>query len=158
MRRCTVSAAGQDGCRRGGTLRLTFIKHGGMVQALTEWGGPPRGYDSSAPQMLEAFLELTEDAAFSKSLDGTILSWNAGAEHLYGYAPAEVIGRPVTLLFPEGRRDEVDYILRELALGRPVLDHETVRIRRDGRHVYISLRAAPIFDSTGAVTHASVIA
>jgi len=108
--------------------------------------------------MLDAFLELTEDAAFSKSLDGTILSWNAGAEQLYGYPPAEVIGRPVTLLFPEGRQDEVEHILRELALGRPVLDHETVRVRRDGRLVYISLRAAPVFDQSGAVSHAAVVA
>ncbi|HET7428577.1 MAG TPA: PAS domain S-box protein [Gaiellales bacterium] len=108
--------------------------------------------------MLDAFLELTQDAAFTKSLDGTILSWNAGAEQLYGYASAEVIGRPVTLLFPKGRRDEVDHILRELALGRPVLNHETVRVRRDGRLVYISLRAAPIFDQSGSVSHASVIA
>src|SRR5947209_8198242 len=81
---------------------------------------------------LAAIVESSEDAIVSKTLDGMILTWNSGAEHVYGYAAAEAIGQPMTLLLPEDRPDEETAILQRIRRGERVEHFETVRRRKSG--------------------------
>ena len=105
-----------------------------------------------------AIIESTDDAILSKDLDGVILSWNAGAERLFGYTAAEAIGRPVTLIIPEERQDEEPAILDRIRRGEPIHHYETVRRRKDGSLIDISLTLSPIRDGSGQVIGASKIA
>jgi PAS domain S-box-containing protein len=91
-----------------------------------------------------AIVETTDDAIISKDLEGTVVTWNDGAERLFGYAANEIVGRPVTVLLPPDRRDEEDRILAELRAGRRVAPYDTKRVRRDGSVVEVSgARSAP---------------
>ena len=94
----------------------------------------------------------------SKDLDGIIKSWNRGAERLFGYAASEVIGRPVTVLIPRDRIDEEPSILERLRRGERIDHYETVRRRKDGDLIDISLTVSPIFSADGRVIGASKIA
>jgi len=112
----------------------------------------PRSYDQ-----LAALVESSDDAIFLKSLDGTILSWNRGAERIFGYAPAEIVGRPVTDLAPPERKDEIERILGKIRSGERVEHFETERVRKDGARVAIALSVSPVLDSHGAIVGASAI-
>jgi len=105
-----------------------------------------------------AIVESSDDAILSKDLDGVILSWNQGAERLFGYAAAEAIGHPVTLIIPKERHDEEQVILDKIRRGEAVRQFETVRQRKDGSLVDISLTISPIKDSQGRIIGASKIA
>ncbi len=107
---------------------------------------------------LAAIVESSEDAIVSKTLDGVIRSWNAGAERLFGYTAAEAVGRPITLIIPPERLDEVRTILDRLRRGERVEHFETVRVSKDGRRLDISLTVSPIRDDSGRVIGASKIA
>ena len=109
-------------------------------------------------QYLAAIVESSHDAILSKDLDGTITSWNRGAERLFGYTAEEVVGKPVTLLFPADRVAEEAVILGRLRRGEQIDHYETVRRRRDGSLVDISLTVSPIRNSSGRVVGASKIA
>ena len=115
-----------------------------------------RAYEASA--YLASIVESSDDAIIGKTLDGTIVSWNAGAERLYGYTPEEAIGQPISMLVSDSRDDEVPQILAELAAGRSVEHYETIRRRKDGSRVDVSLTVSPIRDATGNVTGASAVA
>jgi PAS domain S-box-containing protein len=106
---------------------------------------------------LAAIVDSSEDAISSMELDGTVLTWNAGAERLYGYTSAEMIGRNRSLLVPASRRAELAAAMAAVALGDPIEHFETQRIRKDGSLVDISLIISPMTDSTGRVTGASTI-
>src|SRR5215213_3417603 len=86
-----------------------------------------------APYWLSALIESADDAIISKTLEGIITSWNAGAQRIFGYTPDEVIGKPVTMLIPEGHLDEEPAILSRLRAGIRIEHYETVRVRKDGR-------------------------
>jgi PAS domain S-box-containing protein len=116
----------------------------------------PQGED--AARLLAAIVESSQDAIISKSLDGTILSWNRAAESLYGYPAAEILGRSVHVLVPPGHRAEIDDLLRRVAQGECVESHETVRQRKDGRLIRVSLTLSPVVDGAGTITGASIIA
>jgi PAS domain S-box-containing protein len=107
---------------------------------------------------LAAIVESSEDAIVSKTLDGVVRSWNAGAERLFGYAPAEMIGRPITIIIPPERLDEEQMILERLRRGERVEHFETVRVARDGRRLEISLTVSPVRDPEGRVIGASKVA
>jgi len=107
---------------------------------------------------MAAIVESSDDAIISKDLNGIIVSWNEGAERLFGYAAAEVIGKPVTILIPPGRADEEPYILQQIRRGEKVDHYETVRRRKDGSEVDISLTVSPVRDKAGKVIGASKIA
>jgi PAS domain S-box-containing protein len=109
-------------------------------------------------QYLAAIVESSHDAILSKNLDGIITSWNRGAEQLFGYAAAEVIGKSVLILIPEDRQDEEPAILARLRRGERIDHYETVRRRKDGNLVDISLSISPIRDANGRVVGASKIA
>lgn len=107
---------------------------------------------------LAAIVESSEDAIVSKSLDGTILTWNAGAQHLFGYTPHEAIGRSITLIIPPERLQEEDDILARISRGERLQHYETVRMSKAGRRLDISLTISPIRDSQGQIVGASKIA
>lgn len=107
---------------------------------------------------LSAIIESSDDAIVSKDLDGIITSWNAGAERLFGYTAAEALGQPVTMLIPQNRLDEEPTVLGKIRRGEKVEHYETIRRRKDGTLVDISLSVSPILDPKGRVIGASKIA
>lgn len=111
-----------------------------------------------AQARLAAIVESSEDAIVSKTLDGTITSWNHGAENLFGYTAAEAIGQPITMIIPQERLGEEPVILERIGRGERVEHFETVRVAKDGRRLDISLTISPIHDSTGRIVGASKIA
>jgi PAS domain S-box-containing protein len=104
---------------------------------------------------LASIVESSDDAIASKDLDGIIRTWNPGAERLFGYTAEEVIGKPVTLLIPMDRHDEEPDILSRIRRGERIDHYETVRRRKDGSLVEISLTVSPIKDAEGTVVGAS---
>jgi PAS domain S-box-containing protein len=107
---------------------------------------------------LAAIIESSDDAIIGKTLDGIITSWNRGAERLYGYTAAEIIGKPISLLIPPDLRNELPDILERLKRGEPLDHYETQRLRRDGACLDISLTISPIRDALGQIIGASAIA
>ncbi len=105
---------------------------------------------------LAAVVESSADAIFSKDIDGTIRTWNGGAERLYGYSPAEAIGRSVKFLVPDDRVEEWTKIMATLAHGEHVEQLETERIRKDGKRVAVALTISPIRDGDGKILSASM--
>src|SRR5215217_6445362 len=111
-----------------------------------------------APYWLAALIESADDAIISKTLEGIITSWNKGAERIFGYTADEVIGKPVTILIPEGHLNEEPAILSRLRAGKRIEHYETVRVRKDGSPVDISLTVSPIKGPRGKIVGASKIA
>ena len=111
-----------------------------------------------AVQRLASIVESSSDAIASKDLNSIITSWNKGAEQLFGYTAAEVIGRSVTIVIPPERYDEEPFILDRIRRGEGVDPYETVRRRKDGTLVHVSLTVSPIKNADGRVIGASKIA
>jgi PAS domain S-box-containing protein len=107
---------------------------------------------------LAAIVDSSDDAIIGKSLDGTIRSWNTGAERIFGYAAADVIGKPISLLLPPGRVGEEPAIIERLKKGERVEPFETVRRRKDGHDIDASVTISPIHDSRGNLIGASKVA
>ena len=107
---------------------------------------------------LAAIVASTGDAIIGKSLDGTITSWNEGAQGMYGYAAAEMIGQSISTLVPPERHDEFLEILRRIAAGNVVEQLETVRVRKDRSRLDVSLTISPVRDEAGKVHGASTVA
>ena len=107
---------------------------------------------------LAAIVESSEDAIVSKTLQGIILSWNKGAEHLFGYTAREAIGQPITMLIPPERHHEEREILARIRAGDRIAHFETVRAAKDGRRLDISLTVSPIRDASGEIVGASKVA
>jgi PAS domain S-box-containing protein len=107
---------------------------------------------------LAAIVESSDDAIVSKSLDGVIRTWNAGAERLFGYTPEEAVGRPITLLIPPERLAEEQEILTRLRRGERIEHYETVRVAKDGRRLDVSLTVSPLRNPEGVIVGASKIA
>jgi PAS domain S-box-containing protein len=108
--------------------------------------------------LLAAVVDSSDDAIISKDLNGTITSWNRGAEMVFGYSASEAIGKPMLMLIPPERVDEESHILGCIRRGEGVDHFETVRVRKDGRTIDISATISPIKDSSGAIVGASKIA
>lgn len=121
----------------------------------TPAAAPPPDHEIRA--WLSAIVESTSDAIIGSRPDGTIFSWNAGAEALYGYAAAEAIGRSVAMLVPPERQGELQAIIDTLRAGHKIPAYETVRLTGDGRRIDVSITASPIVDD-GRVIGASAIA
>jgi PAS domain S-box-containing protein len=111
--------------------------------------------ESSA--FLSAIVESSSDAIVGKSRDGTILSWNAAAEKLYGYGAQEAVGQNISLIIPPERSTELKEILARISRGERVESFETVRVRKDGSHIDVSLTISPIKDAGGRILGASAI-
>ncbi len=124
-----------------------------MLVDLTE-----RTIVDETAQRFSAIVESSDDAIIAKDLKGTIISWNRGAERLFGYTAAEIIGKPVTILIPLDRHNEEPDILARIHRGERIDHYETIRRRKDGTLVEISLSVSPIRSRDGRVIGASKIA
>ena len=106
---------------------------------------------------LAAIVQSSADAIIGKSLDGIITSWNKGAEKLYGFTESEVIGKSISLLIPPGNDEDISTILDMIKSGEYIDKYETVRRRKDGREIQVSLAVSPILNSEGKIIAASTI-
>jgi PAS domain S-box-containing protein len=117
-----------------------------------------RAQVEEAQARLAAIVESSQDAIISKTLDGTILSWNGGAERLFGYTAEEAIGKSILLLIPTERRNEEDMITERLRRGERTETYQTVRLSKAGHRIDVSLTISPLLDKSGRVIAASKIA
>jgi PAS domain S-box-containing protein len=124
-----------------------------VFQDVTDWK-----LAEQASRRLSAIVESSEDAIISKDLNGIILSWNQAAENLFGYTAEEAVGKSITLLIPADRQDEEPGILARIRRGERIEHYETVRQRKDGSLLDISLTVSPIRDRIGNIVGASKIA
>jgi PAS domain S-box-containing protein len=125
----------------------------GIVVDITE-----RVKYKEAIERLALIVDSSQDAIISKDLEGTILTWNPAAESLYGYSVDEAIGKPISMVIPQDRHEEYFALFRQVKLGKTVPRFETVRVRKDGTEVNVSLTISPIRDRTGKIMGASAIA
>ncbi len=107
---------------------------------------------------LAAIVESSEDAIIGETRDGFITSWNRAAEGLYGYSAEETIGRSISFLYPTGQSGELSVILEKIGRGEPIEHYDTVRMRKDGTIVSVSVSVSPIWDAAGGVVGAATIA
>lgn len=128
----------------------------GAVNLLIDVTEQKRGED--ALRRLAAIVESSDDAIVSKDLNGIIISWNRGAEILFGYPAEEMIGKSILKVIPPDKHDEEKTILSSIRAGRKINHYETIRVRKDGSFVEISLTVSPIKDNDGQVIGASKIA
>jgi PAS domain S-box-containing protein len=117
----------------------------------------PVGDEIASDRFLAAIIESSDDAIISKTLDGTITSWNHAAEQLYGYTPEEAIGQPISIIIPTDRPDELPSIMARLRRGKRIEHFETIRVRKDGTRLDISVSISPIRDHAGQIVGAASI-
>jgi two-component system, cell cycle sensor histidine kinase and response regulator CckA len=145
-----------DGVRRevefSATANILPSLHLSVLRDVTE-----REKADEARNRLAAIVESSEDAILGAGLDGTVLSWNRSATRLFGYTPGEVIGRSLALLAPSTHRQELFEILKHVERGDGVEHFETVRLKKDGTQVEVSLTLSPIRDGSGAIVGISNI-
>lgn len=136
--------------------------HRPSLDSVVDIAPPVLGMITTGPAdagaWLVAVVENSFDAIISKTLDGIITSWNAGASALFGFSAAEAIGSPITILIPDDRRHEEDLILAKLRAGERISQFETVRRAKDGRLIAVELSISPVCDPQGRVIGASKIA
>ena len=125
----------------------------GIIQDITE-----RKQAEDMLSRLAAVVEYSDDAIITKTLDGIITTWNPGAARIFGYTADEAIGKPVTMLIPTKHLDEEPGILERLRRGERIDHYETVRRRKDGTLINVSLTVSPIKDANGRIVGASKIA
>jgi PAS domain S-box-containing protein len=154
-------------CERPDGVRVPFIPYptplfdaeGALVGAVNMLVDiTDRKSAEELTQRIAAIVASSDDAIIGKDLNGVISSWNDGAERLFGYSAKEAIGQPVTMLIPPERQDEEPVILARIRAGERVDHYETVRRRKDGTLVEISITVSPIRGQTGEVVGASKIA
>lgn len=107
---------------------------------------------------LAALVLSSNDAIYSKDTEARVTSWNPAAERLYGYTAQEIIGQPLSILMPPDRRGEEITILNRILAGEYVEHHETVRLRKDGSTVEVSVSVSPVHDAQGNIVEAAVVA
>src|SRR5688572_2320556 len=107
---------------------------------------------------LAAIVSSSDDAIVSKTLEGVVTSWNAGAERMFGYGAEEMIGSKITRIIPPERHREEDEILAKLSRGEHIDHYDTVRMRKDGQRLHVSITISPLRDRTGTIVGASKIA
>ena len=133
------------------------IDNGRLLQAARDELEQRRQAQLTA-ERLAAIVESSDDAILTKDLNGVVTSWNGGAERIFGYTAEEMVGRPITTIIPADRRGEETEILTRLRRGERIDHYETIRQRKDGSLVDISLTVSPLKDSDGRIIGASKIA
>jgi PAS domain S-box-containing protein len=171
-RQCTINGAFLILWRkglRGGGLELHHPRIFGRALVIKDSAGKPErmlgiNLDVSEKKqaertknLLAAVVDSSDDAIVSKTLDGTITSWNQGAERIFGYTAEEAVGQKILIIIPEDRRDEENEILRRLRNGERIDHFETVRRKKDGSLVNVSVTISPIKDATGKIIGASKV-
>ena len=157
--RLELSARRKDGTEFPVDVSLSAIDtdEGRMLTAFVrDISGRRQG--EIAFRQLAAIVESSDDAIIGKTLDGTIMTWNRGAERIYGYTAEEVIGRSVTILIPVDHPDELPGVMEQLRRGEEIEPYETTRVRKGGGRIVVSLRHSAIRDASGALVGASTIA
>jgi PAS domain S-box-containing protein len=149
----------RDGSQFWGRLSLSLLNHRpsplvlAMVEDITE-----KKTAEEARLRHAAIVESSEDAIVSGTLDGIVVSWNAGAQRIYGYTEKEAMGKPITILVPPELPDEENKILEMLKAGRRIEHFETVRVTKTGERINVSLTISPIKDASGRTVGISGIA
>ena len=140
-------------------LSLSPIRSDGQVIGVLRIArdGSNREHAERVSRRLAAIVESSDDAIVSKDLNGVVTSWNRAAEKMFGYSPEEMIGRSIRTIIPDDLQHEEDEVLARIRRGERVDHFETVRQRKDGGRVNISLTVSPIRDLTGRVIGASKI-
>jgi PAS domain S-box-containing protein len=133
-------------------------EEGGSVVNQELYGTEARRSPGSPLLLSAAIVNSSDDAIVAKTMDGTITSWNPGAERLYGYSADEILGRPITLLCPPDRVGEIKELLARIGHGERVVHHRTERVRKDGTRFPVSVTLSPVYDEGGALIGASSIA
>ncbi|MGO8983884.1 MAG: PAS domain S-box protein [Terriglobales bacterium] len=131
--------------------RASYLR--GTTQDITE-----RRQAEEARSRLAAIVESSDDAIISKNLEGIILSWNRGAENLFGFSEAEAVGQTITSIIPPENPEEEETILAKIRAGGKVEHSETVRVTKEGKKIDVSLTISPMRDATGKVVGASKVA
>eukprot|EP00913_Durusdinium_trenchii_P010940 g10269.t1 len=142
----------KDAIRRDPSLLILMRSIGRELGRIVE-----RRAAMEKQTLLATIVETSNDAIISKSIDGTILSWNAGAEQIYGFSADEAIGRPIRIIIPESRHEEESEMRKVLLLGRRLEQFETARIRKDGTQIDVSMSISPIWDSDRKIVGFSTI-
>ena len=150
---------GMTGVRRHMETHAAPLKNadGTVVQLAVTRDVTPRNEAEEAQRRLAAIIESSEDAIASKDLNGIVTSWNKSAEKLFGYNAEEMIGRPVTLIIPPELRDDEHLILGKIRAGERIEHFQTVRMRKDGARIDVSLTVSPIRDDRGKIIGAAKI-
>ena len=146
---CWIAMTGRGNYAEDGTV----LGMNGVMQDINE-----RKLAELARLRLAAIVESSDDAIISKDLQGIITSWNAGAERLFGYSAAEIIGQPITRLMPTQLQIEESNILAKISRGIELKHFETVRLRKDGSCIDVSVTISPIKDASGTIIGASKVA
>ena len=149
----------KDGTRFPVELSQSPIRIGGtarVMSVVTDLSARARGEEAVA--RLATIVESSQDAIISETLDGVVLTWNAGAERIYAYSAEEVVGHSIARLIPPELPDELDSILEAIRREEDIAHYETVRVRKDGQRIHVSLTISPIKDANGRVVGASMIA
>lgn len=161
------AALRRDGCWRGELQRVA--RDGRTFDVVSRWMLTPAGVAELSLELtahggtddlrlrLAAIVDSSHDAIVGKTLDGIVTTWNAAAESLFGYAEAEMVGRPIAILFPPDKLEEEAMILARIRQGLKVDHYETVRRRKDAREINVSLTISPIRDPEGNIIGASKI-
>ena len=150
-----IKAGAHDYVMKGHLVRLVPAVKRELAAAQER---QTRRQNEATIAFLAAIVESCDDAIIGKTLDGTVVTWNAGAERLYGHSAAEMVGHSISVLFPSYRPEELPDILERIKLGQRVERLETVRLRKDGSPVEILLTISPVKDGTGRIIGASSIA
>lgn len=125
--------------------------------ALQEELEESRKKAEDAQSQLKSIVDYSIDAIIGTTLDGTIFTWNPGAERLYGYSASEVMGKTVAFLFPPERKNEMPEIIEKIKSGKLIEQFETIRVRKDGKQIHVSSDIAPIRNSNGTIVGISAI-
>ncbi|NLS92541.1 MAG: PAS domain S-box protein [Planctomycetaceae bacterium] len=174
-----VTAAVEQALGEGGDWHVEYriIRPDGSIQWLESRGAVHTEPDGQARRLvgvsmnvterkqfeeqnarLAAIVQSSDDAILSKSLDGTVLNWNAGAERIYGYRAEEIVGKSISILSADDREDELPEIMERISCGQRVDHYETVRKRKDGQLIDIWLSVSPIRNTEGVVVAACSVA
>jgi PAS domain S-box-containing protein len=150
----TIWVVAHDGSRRFDAEDLRVLTNLGAFTAAAyqSW------LSVSATQRIAAIVDTSDDAIISKDLNGVIMTWNKGAERIFGYLAEEVVGKPIMILIPKDRQDEEPKILERIRRGERIEHFETVRSRKDGSLIDISLAVSPVKNEKGNIIGASKIA
>ena len=146
----------RDGTEFPVNISLSHIDTGDVLLVITAVADVTKQRQAvKNAQLITAIVKYSSDAIIGNTLEGIITSWNPAAERMYGYSSVEIIGRPTALLLPHDRADEVHTILAKIRAGEAVEGFETMRVRKDGTVVPVSVTVAPIRDEDGVIVGAS---
>jgi PAS domain S-box-containing protein len=149
-----VLARRRDGTSFPAEIRLSVLEGGEETLVAIRDIGRKRAEEL----YLTAIVEASDDAIIGKTLDGTIVSWNKGAEKIYGYKAEEIVGHSISTLVPAGKPDELPGIMKQLRRGQRIESYETTRVHKDGHFIDVSVTISPVRDKAGKVVGASAIA